>query len=185
MPRAAVAERVSTDAVAMLQPEAHPGGGSEPNTRVETAQQNATELEEAKQALARLGAERDSLASQLQQARGEVQQAVADRAAAELRAAQLLEAKWCSKQIHTSSKIVRGLRAKIKYIHPTHAVVTRGIWTWCAKCAAATTGLRYKLLAQPCLPPNASRRHLLWRVARGLPPCQQHSRFWGDEEARP
>ena len=103
MPRAAVAERVSTDAVAMLQPEA----------------------------------ERDSLASQLQQARGEVQQAVADRAAVELRAAQLQEA--------TSKIGARGLRAKINDIHPTHAVVTRGIWTWCAKCAAATTGLHYKL----------------------------------------
>ena len=107
MPRAAVAERVSTDAAAMLPPEADPGGGSEPNTRVETAQQIAMELEEAKQALARLEAERDSLASQLQQARGEVQQAVADRAAAELRAAQLQEAK-CSKQIVVRSKRVEG-----------------------------------------------------------------------------
>ena len=93
MPRAAVAERVSTDAAAMLPPEADPGV--------------ATELEEAEQALARLEAERDSLASQLQQERGEVQQAVADRAAAELRAAQLQEAK-CSKQIVVRSKRVEG-----------------------------------------------------------------------------
>ena len=100
MPRAAVAERVSTDAVAMLQPEAHPGSGSEPNTRGETAQQNATELEEAKQALARLGAERDSLASQLQQARGDVQQAVVDRATADSRAAELEEANRGPKHVY-------------------------------------------------------------------------------------
>ena len=169
MPRAAMAECVSTDAVAMLQPEAHPGSGSEPNTRVETAQQNAMELEEAKQALARLEAERDSLASQLQQARGEVQQAMADRAVVELRAAQLQEA--------TSKIGVRGLRAKLNGIHPTHVVVTRGVWTWCAKCAAATTGLHDRSLAQPCLPPNARRRLVLGRVARGLPPCLEHLRF--------
>ena len=65
-------------------------------------------------------------------------------------------------------------------VHPSHRVLTKGVWSWCSKCGARTKGRNFHLLKVPCGPLTHAGSATLSRIRRGLPPCYKHS-TWGDE----
>ena len=68
-------------------------------------------------------------------------------------------------------------------VHRSHVMRVRGAWTWCARCGAYSSGLRWFKLTKPCGRPNHLGLCALARVRRNLPPGKQKGQFclWGDE----